>query len=84
MLNLIASENMCPIDESKWDNIEKSFWQTPEDISYDQASADQYESILSYAESARIVRFGEAKTKSTDSKTQFGFFVDSISVTLHR
>lgn len=82
MLNLIASENMCPIDESKWDNIEKSYWQA--ETAHDQASADQDETILSYAESARIVRFGEAKTKSTDSKTQFGFFVDSISVTLHR
>jgi hypothetical protein len=82
ILNLVALENIGqPIDESKWDNIEKSFWQNERD-----AVADALESSLVYADTARIVRFGETNNTcvTKEGVVHFEFLVDSINVTLHR
>ena len=85
MLNLVALENIGkPIHEEEWDNIEKSYWQNEED-SLPDGSADQHESSVIYAESARFVRFGEAKpSASKKGNLHFSFHIDSINVTLHR
>ena len=79
MLNLVALENIGkPINESQWENIEKSYWQTE-----DNSLADA--SNVIYADSARFVRFGDAKAAASNgSAVRFGFLVDSINITLHR
>ncbi|KAL7555190.1 hypothetical protein ACHAWF_018839 [Thalassiosira exigua] len=82
MLNLVAAENIgVRIDESKWDNIEKSYWQSEDKAN--ESSSDHHESNLQYAESARFVRFGEAKA-SKGNQTKLVLSVDSITLTLTR
>lgn len=84
MLNLVARENIGkPVDASKWDNIEKSYWQN-EDESLANASSDQHESSVMYAEGARFVRFGEGNAASKNGRVSLDFGVDHINVTLHR
>ena len=84
MLNLVALENIGkPVDASKWDNIEKSYWQN-EDESLANASSDQHESSVMYAEGARFVRFGEVNAASKKGRVSLDFGVDHINVTLHR
>ena len=75
MLNLVALENIGqPIDENKWDNIEKSFWQN-----------EHEESSLVYADTARFVRFGETNSATIkEGVIHIGVLVDSINITLHR
>mmetsp|Transcript_5233 Transcript_5233/g.11858 ORF Transcript_5233/g.11858 Transcript_5233/m.11858 type:complete len:2963 (-) Transcript_5233:1016-9904(-) len=87
MLNLLALENIGkPIDESKWDNIEKSYWQNDDDSLPDASNDESEPSLMMYAESARFVRFGEVKAAASKNTNQinFRFLVESISVTLHR
>ena len=87
MIDMVVCNNIgIDIDESKWDNIEKSYWQEQEDILYQgNASIDDDGSSTVYAETARLVHFGKVKTKSGESKSfEIGFCVDTISVVLHR
>lgn len=88
MLNLVASENIGkPIDESNWENIEKTYWEDEHDLFADVSDGrdGQQESSLMYAESARFVRFGEGKAaRSKKGGVQFGYHIESISVILHR
>ena len=79
MLNLIAVENIAHVDKSGWDiNIDKSSWQNEFDLFTD--SLEESASV-EYAETARFVRFGKAKTEG--SQIKFGASVDSIDILLH-
>jgi len=85
MLDLIANENVGKsIDESKWDNIEKSYWQSDEDERQALNNVSE-EQALVYAETARLVHFGKAKsTKPKKDGTHCQFLINSITITLHR
>ena len=86
MLNLISAENFgARIDSSNWDNIEKSYWQSEDDtLLGDATPKDQYELNLIYADSARYVRYGEARNTSSENQMKIGFSVETIQITLHR
>lgn len=78
MLRLIMQENVSkPVDESKWENIEKAFWQSEGETGEDVTG-------LVYAESARFVRFGETKIATKESETNVVFLLQSMNITLHR
>ncbi|KAL7473779.1 hypothetical protein ACHAXS_014457 [Conticribra weissflogii] len=79
MLNLIIEENVgIPIDESGWENLEKSYWQ-------EEGTADAYATNVAYADSARFVTFGEAKKTPNDGcKLNFQISIESVDLTLHR
>ena len=79
MLKLVMQENVSkPVDETKWENIEKIFWQT------ESESGEGPDSGVLYAESARFVRFGESKVTTKESETNIEFLLKSMNITLHR
>ena len=82
VLNLVLHENIGKsIDESKWENLEKSYWQNEDKIFPDGNAAKN----LTYADSARFVRFGEAKPVAKDgSQLSIRISIESINITLHR
>lgn len=82
MLKLVMQENVGKsIDETKWENIEKIFWQTENEP---PESSSHNDTGMLYAESARFVRFGESKVTSNDTETRIEFLLKSMNITLHR
>ena len=82
MLKLIMQENVSkPVDETKWENIEKLFWQTEGEPG---GGASHKETGVLYAESARYVRFGESKVSTKETETKIEFLLESMNITLHR
>jgi hypothetical protein len=82
MLKLIMQENVSkPVDETKWENIEKLFWQTEGEPG---EGASHKDTGVLYAESARFVRFGESQVPTKETETNIEFLLESMNITLHR